>query len=573
MSSIEKNPNATGNLGTTGNHFMLPLQQPGLFDAQAAPSEDPRRVGNPALSDDTPVPQSVAALLVNQANLLSQSDRSFRFLVEAVIDYAIYMLDPEGRVLTWNAGAERNKGYRADEVLGKNFSMFFLPEDVAAGLPEQELEIAEREGRFAGDGWRLRKNGTKFWAQVTLTAICGPDGKLRGFAKVTRDMTAQKETEIAIHALNSELSRFQMMVQTIDEYAIYSMDAHGTITSWGVGAEKTSGWTSEQMVGKHYSAAGFTEEDIASGLPDRELAEAARHGRYMSDEWRILAGRRLWSSGVIHAVRDESGEVTAFVRVARDMTRQRGLEESLSRQAEELEARVAERTKQLETTVEELRRKNDEVEALAVAATRDLEEKRVMLNEIHHRVKNNLQVVQSLLKMSVRSLPPGEARTVTMATAQRVFAMAMVHERLYGTKDLAGIMACTYLRDLVSGISGSSELPLDRVEVVLDCDEILLDLNQAIPFGLLVNELLSNSLKHGFPDGRRGSVTISIRRHDDFVRVACEDDGVGLPENFDISKCTSMGLKLTASLARQLGGTLTFSSEDGCRVETELTRL
>jgi len=568
MSSIERNP------GTAGSPVTLALERPDSVDSAAGRSEGAGRRGSAEAADNTPAPQHVAALQENQTDLLSQSERSFRLLVEAVTDYAIYMLDPEGRVLTWNSGAERNKGYRAEEVLGKNFSMFFLPEDVAAGLPAQELAIADREGRYAVDGWRLRKDGRRFWAQVTLTAIYGPDGTLRGFAKVTRDMTAQKEAQEAIHALNAELSRFQMMVQTIDEYAIYTMDPNGLITSWEAGAEKISGWTAKQMIGKHYSTAGFSAEDLASGLPERQLAEAARVGRCETDGWRPLPdGRTVWSSGVIRAVRDESGELTSFVRVARDMTMQKQLEESLSRVAEDLETRVVERTRQLESTVDELRRKNEEVEALALAATRDLEEKRVMLNEIHHRVKNNLQVVQSLLKMSVRTLPPGEARTVTMATAQRVFAMAMVHERLYQTKDLAGVPACVYLRDLVAGISGSSELPLERVEVVLDCDEILLSLHQAIPFGLLANELLSNSLKHGFPDGRRGTVTLSVHRRDGSVCVACQDDGIGLPADFDAAKSTSMGLKLTASLARQLGGSLTFSSEAGCRVETLLTRV
>lgn len=532
------------------------------------------RGGNVKVAVDAPAKPQLTTILKGATDLCSQCEQQFHPLLEAVTDYAIYMLDPEGRVLTWNSGAERCKGYKVEEVLGKNFSMFFLPEDVAAGLPAQELAIADREGRYAVDGWRLRKDGKRFWAQVNLTAIYRPDGTLRGFAKVTRDMTAQKESEESIRALNAELSCFQMMVQTIDEYAIYTMDRNGVITSWGLGAEKISGWTAEQMVGKHYSAAGFSAEDRASGLPERQLAEAARAGRYETDGWRPLTkGRLVWSSGVIHAVRAENGDLTAFVRVARDITRQKELEDSLARVAEDLEARVVVRTHQLESTVEELRRKNEEVEALARAATHDLEEKRVMLNEIHHRVKNNLQVVQSLLKMSVRTLPPGEARTVTMATAQRVFAMAMVHERLYETKDLAGIMACVYLRDLITGISGSSELPLERVEVILDCDEILLNLNQAIPFGLLVNELLSNSLKHGFPDGRRGAVTISVRRREGTVCVACQDDGVGLPADFDAAKCTSMGLKLTASLARQLGGSLEFSSEDGCRVETHLTRL
>lgn len=525
-------------------------------------------------TNDMPMKHQLAAILEKQGYLLAQSEERFRLLVEAVTDYAIYMLDPEGRVVTWNCGAERNKGYTAEEVLGRNFSIFFLPEDVAAGLPAAELAAAASEGRYAVDGWRRRKDGRRFWAQVTLTAIWGPGGDLRGFAKVTRDMTAQKQAEEANRARNAELSRFRMMVRTIDEYAIYSMDPHGLITSWEAGAARISGWSGEQMIGKHYSAAGFSLEDQASGLPGRQLAEAARAGRHESATWRTLpGGERIWSSGVIHAVRDENGDLTEFVRVARDMTQQKELEESLSQLAADLEARVAERTRQLESTVDELRRKNEEVEALAQVANRDLEEKRVMLNEIHHRVKNNLQVVQSLLKMSVRSLPPGEARTVTMATAQRVFAMAMVHERLYQTKDLGGIPVCAYLRDLFAGISGSSELPMERVAVVLDCDEIVLSLHHAIPFGLLVNELLSNCLKHGFPDGRKGAVTISVHRMDGAVCVACQDDGVGLPKGFDAAKCTSMGLKLAASLAHQLGGCLTFTSERGCRVEADLTRL
>jgi two-component sensor histidine kinase len=309
-------------------------------------------------------------------------------------------------------------------------------------------------------------------------------------------------------------------------------------------------------------------------LPQRLLAEAVQSGRNESYPWRSSPKEERASlGGVTHAVRDENGSLTDIARVSRDETRQKEMEESLTRIAADLEARFAERTAQLESTVAELRRRNEEVEALARAATRDLEEKRVMLNEIHHRVKNNMQVVQSLLKMSVRSLPPGDARSVTMATAQRVFTMAMVHEHLYRTKDLAGVQAATYLRDLVAGVSGSSDLPLEKVRVVLDCDEILLSLNQAIPFGLLVNELLSNSLKHGFPDGRSGAVTVSVRRRTGGVSVVCQDDGVGLPAGFDAANCTSMGLKLAASLAHQLGGSLEFSSLDGCRVETFLTRL
>ena len=158
---------------------------------------------------------------------LMESEERFHLLVDAVTDYAIYMLDPEGRVMTWNRGAERNKGYKAEEMLGRNFSIFFQPEDVEAGLPQRELAAAARDGHFAVDGWRRRKNGERFWAQITLTAIRGEQGELRGFAKVTRDMSRQKTAEESLRKRNAELERYRMMIENIDEYAIYTIDLEG----------------------------------------------------------------------------------------------------------------------------------------------------------------------------------------------------------------------------------------------------------------------------------------------------------------------------------------------------------
>jgi two-component sensor histidine kinase len=202
-----------------------------------------------------------------------------------------------------------------------------------------------------------------------------------------------------------------------------------------------------------------------------------------------------------------------------------------------------------------------------------LKEKEVLLGEIHHRVKNNLQVVQSLLRMSSRLLPPGEARTATENTIQRVHAMALVHERLYRTKDVASLSLSDYLRDLFKGVVASNSAPPGQIQLRLDTEEIPLSLDLAIPFGLLANELISNCFKHGFPDGRKGTVEISIHRVKGVVRLAVSDDGAGLPEHFDAAACPSMGMKLAASLAHQLGGSLKFINNNGCRVETELKRL
>ncbi|MGD0546724.1 MAG: histidine kinase dimerization/phosphoacceptor domain -containing protein [Terracidiphilus sp.] len=202
-----------------------------------------------------------------------------------------------------------------------------------------------------------------------------------------------------------------------------------------------------------------------------------------------------------------------------------------------------------------------------------LKEKEVLLGEIHHRVKNNLQVVQSLLRMSSRLLPPGEARASAEATIQRIHAMALVHERLYHTADVASLSLSDYLQDLFKGVVASNSAPPGEIQLQLDAEEIPLTLDRAIPFGLLANELIANCFKHGFPRGRQGTVEISVRRVDGVVQMAVADDGVGLPEGFDPRACPSMGLKLAASLAHQLGGSLKFSNDHGCRVETELKRL
>jgi len=241
--------------------------------------------------------------------------------------------------------------------------------------------------------------------------------------------------------------------------------------------------------------------------------------------------------------------------------------------AAELERRVAERTRQLEETVAELHRKNQEAQANAEMVARNLREKEMLLREIHHRVKNNLQVVQSLLKMRARLQPEGETRQAFDTTVERVSAMALLHERLYQTPNLEGLPLSTYIRDLFRDVSASNLLDPAQVHLRLDADDIPLQLDFGIPFGLLMNELLCNSLKHAFPDGRRGTIAVTVRRVEGAVRMIVKDDGRGLPENFDPATSGSMGLKLAASLARQLGGTLAFRNEGGCCVQAELRRM
>ena len=145
----------------------------------------------------------------NQA--LLEAERRFRILVQGVTDYAIYMLDPDGRVTNWNVGAEHIKGYTPSEIIGEHFSRFYTPEDLDAGVPKRALETARETGRYEAEGWRVRKDGTRLWASVVIDAIRDEDGKLIGFAKITRDMTEKRETQLRLEELREQLFRSQKM--------------------------------------------------------------------------------------------------------------------------------------------------------------------------------------------------------------------------------------------------------------------------------------------------------------------------------------------------------------------------
>jgi two-component sensor histidine kinase len=268
----------------------------------------------------------------------------------------------------------------------------------------------------------------------------------------------------------------------------------------------------------------------------------------------------------------DEGELKGFANAARDMTAQKMLEGSLLFTSQ-LEYSVADKTQQLEATLEELQRKNEEIAGYSSAISSERRENKVLLHEVYHRVKNNLQVVESLLKIKSRSLSDATARAAIETSIQRVHVMAMVHERLYQMPDLGGVSLVAYLHDLIGVAMASRSQKPGQVELEFDVEEVPLSLDVAIPFGLLMNELISNCLDHGLSNGGAGKIHVSVRRTAKGVRVVVKDNGTGLPEGFDPAKSASMGLKLAASLARQLGGTLQFTSSRGCHVQADFTRL
>ncbi len=272
--------------------------------------------------------------------ILSDEGR-YRLLIDAVTDYAIYMLDPTGIVTSWNTGAERFKGYKAPEILGQHFSRFYTDEDLQAGLPARALATAEHEGRFENEGWRLRKDGTRFWAHVIIDPIRSPEGMLLGFAKVTRDLTERKR---ATEALKQSEEQFKRLIQGVTDYAIYMLDPDGRVSNWNSGAQRIKGYLPEEIIGEHFSRF-YTPEDREKGDPWKGLATAAQEGRFEKEGWRVRKdGERFWAHVIIDAIRDDDGELVGFAKITRDITErrdnQRALEEAREAlfQAQKMEA-------------------------------------------------------------------------------------------------------------------------------------------------------------------------------------------------------------------------------------------
>mgnify|MGYP001176818611 CR=1 FL=1 len=259
---------------------------------------------------------------------LLQSERRFRILVDGVTDYAIYMLDPSGVITNWNTGAERLKGYTADEVVGQHFSRFYTPEERAKGTPVRVLETAAREGRFEGEGWRVRKDGTRFWASVVVDAIRNDAGELEGFAKVTRDITERR----AFHeALRESERQFRLLVNSVTDYALYMLDPNGIITSWNAGAERIKGYKAEEIIGQHFSRF-YTPHDRAAGMPARALYTAMQEGRFEAEGQRVRKdGTVFWANVVIDPIRDERGDLIGFTKITRDITERRNAEIALQK--------------------------------------------------------------------------------------------------------------------------------------------------------------------------------------------------------------------------------------------------
>ena len=279
------------------------------------------------------VPKTSMATLIPKSLEELDDARRLQLLVQSVTDYAIYLLSIDGRVLTWNSGAEKLKGYPAEEIIGRSFSDFYTPEDRELGIPQKGLEIAARTGRFEIEGWRVRKDGTRFWALAVIDAVRNEAGELLGFAKITRDLT---ERQFAQQSLFESERRYRQLIEAVTDYAIFQLDANGLVATWNPGAERIKGYKAEEIIGRHFSCF-YTAEDQKAGVPDKVLDTARREGRYEAEAWRVRKdGSRLFASVVIDPIRSEEGEIIGFAKVTRDITEKHEVQNALKEAQEQL---------------------------------------------------------------------------------------------------------------------------------------------------------------------------------------------------------------------------------------------
>jgi PAS domain S-box-containing protein len=326
-------------------------------------------------------------------------------------------------------------------------------------------------------------------------------------------------------------ARFRILVEAIQDYAVFMLDAHGVVATWNAGAQRIQGYPADQILGRSIDVF-YTPEDIARGHPQEVLERTRSDGRFEEEGWRMRSdGSRFWASVVVTAVRDPGGQLEGFAEVTRDVT--------------------------------ERRRQEDELRARQVELTRHLKERDVLLQEIHHRVKNNLQVISSLINMQVRKLDNGASRTALEECQTRVLAIALIHEKLYQSKNYAEVQFADYARSLAANVFYTLGVARNDINLELAIDPIPLSIDRAIPCGLLINELITNALKHAFPDNRAGTVRVSLARAGDQLRLEVRDNGVGLPHSWNAYKANSIGLQLVVTLAEQLAGTLVVEGHDG----------
>lgn len=500
------------------------------------------------------------------------AEQRFRLLVESVKDYGIFLMDTAGNIDSWNDGAERITGYTDKDIIGKHFSIFYTLEDKQRKHPQHELVLATKNGTYEEEGWRVKKDGSRFWSNIVITALRDDvTHELIGFAKVTRDLSERRASEDRLR-LNEERAR--KIFEGIKDYAIITLTPDGRVASWNEGARRIKGYEADEVIGKYFSLF-YPEQDISMGKCEYELREAAETGRFEDEGWRIRKdGTKFYANVLITTIRGDHGEVLGFTKVTRDITDKKRSDDLLRMSYNSLEKRVEERTQEL------------------TRANAQLQEAIRVRDEFLSIASHELRTPLTPMKLQIQGL---------LSTIRRNKLASLTDDRLKRIADISdkSINRLTALIDNLIDISrintGKLNLNFEEVDLTEMARELIERYRSDIQgsgSGLTVKSdesvtgqfdrlrveqifvnLLTNALKYG--NGK--SIEISLSQLDHEAKLVFKDHGIGIApsdqkrifERFEQVQGKThvgglgLGLYITRQIIEAHGGTITIESSSG----------
>jgi PAS domain S-box-containing protein len=586
---------------------------------------------------------------------LQDGNEIYRLMVERTLDCAIFMLDADGRIITWNGGAEQIEGYRASEVMGRHVSFLYPGGDARAGKPERDLLTAAARGRFEEESWRVRNDGSRFWAHVAVNAIRDETGELLGFVKLIRDLSEQRRAQ---DELRRSEERFHSAMESAPN-AMIMVNRGGRIEMLNLQAEVVFGYSRDELLGEPIEMLiperfrrvhpgdrmtffadpkarpmgagrdlyalkkdgsefpveiGLSPIETEEGLmvlasiidiTDRKRKEEQlRRGQERfcqvvegSPNAIVLVGR----DGRIEMVNERTERLFGYPRaellgkpvevlvperfrqdhpglradfVANPSSRPMGAGRdlhALKKNGSEFPVEIALNPIETEdglsviAAIADITGRKQKEEAIQAA----LREREVLLAEIHHRVNNNLQIVQSILRLQSAKTGDPEIREMLMDCQNRIKSMALIHQALYPSADLAKVDFASFLNSLALSLINSYRIDTGRIALLIEAEPVLLPVGIAVPCGQIANELLTNAIKHAFPDGRQGTIGVALNCSNGEAVVSVTDNGVGIPASVDTRSPASMGLRLVNLLTSQLEGRLSVRRANPTRFTLE----
>lgn len=437
----------------------------------------------------------------------------YQRMIEEIEDYAIIILDENGIIKNWNRGAEKIKYYRQDEIIGKHFSTFYFEEDIDRNVPKKLLEIARSMGKASLEGWRKRKDGSKFWGNVTITAIHNDNNIVVGFCKVTRDLTDRK---LAEDELRKSEERYHQMIAEVQDYAIILLDANGIIQNWNIGAEKIKGYTSTEVIGKRFELF-YTEEDLRIGLPGKLLLEAKTKGKALQEGWRVRKdGTKFWGTIVITALHNKENQVIGFSKVTRDLTQQKIAEDKLACYLTELEIQ------------------NSELEQFAYVASHDLQEPLRKIQTFAELIQENIEDRNFVRKYF-------EKLDLSAKRMSELVKSLMTYSHISDKKELA--FSNVDLNIVLEEVKVDLELLISEKSAIIYNEPLPVIYGNNIQVGQLFSNFISNSLKFSTekPVIRITSSVVNRREIDDapkklrpglYHKIVFEDNGIGFDKQY-----------------------------------------